>query len=105
MNVCVLPSRMDTNNLPIPCTSFQLTAKNPSKVKTFFRRINRKVKRFLNLKESRIGILTTYWALETFILVSLFSTNLPLNILLVSSFIYLYGSYAIYQAVNYLVHS
>ena len=104
MDVSIIPYNFCNDIVPISSvTDIDIYGKKFFKFKNFFKKRFRRLKNVLTFKEVKITILTTYWALETFLFAVFLTLNPPFVTALLSAFLYIYTSYALCTAVNILI--
>lgn len=97
----LMPITTQTNSFS---RTYQLVIPNPTK-QTFFSRLGRftgKTFSFFKKPQTKISALIGYWAVETVLFTAIMLAATSYFIFLSALFLYLYGTYAIFAAVNAL---
>ena len=92
---------------PIPTTSYYLTnvvIEVPQKKGVFHRlgKLAGKTVKFFRKSETKAAAMLSYWAVETFLFAVIMLSATSSFIFFSALFLYLYGTYALFSAINVL---
>jgi len=98
LNAGVITLTRSSITLSSTVERFSFNRKVSFKTGRFCGKAYRKFKRFFSKKQTKVSVLATYWAIETFILISFLALGPTLLSTIAALFLYFYGTYALLGA-------
>lgn len=91
------------NGSLVPVNSTSTNMSTNRKVAHKIGRFVGKIKRFFKRTETKVAAIATYWAVETALFALIILSAPSLSVALAGLFLYLYGSYALFAAINTMI--